>query len=80
MQLRDKLIAWQDNEITQALLDDIDDAIAELQKSLVYEENDAEIRIAQGLIRAYIDVKETILSGSFLADQEQPLTGGNEDD
>lgn len=80
MELRERLDAWQEDEITNALLGDIEGTIERLEEALVYEKDETEIRIMQGLVRAYIDVREEIITGAFFSGKESITREENEDD
>lgn len=61
----EKVEAWKNNEVTKALIANIDEAKVELMNKLVYVENDEIFRQIQGLIRAYMDISDIIENGDL---------------
>lgn len=57
---RDKIEDWLCNEVTIALIADVERAIEDLSYKLVYEQDAHNVRTIQGMIRAYMDILDTI--------------------
>lgn len=71
----EKALRWKNDEVTKVLQKNIEDAVQDLSYKLVYTEDDRQVAVTQGMVRAYMDMLNVIADIEHEREGEQDESG-----